>query len=131
MGKNCNISANSYLAAIDGGTIVLGDSVFFNRNAIVASRNSIRIGNNCAFGPNVVIYDHDHCFSNDGIESGYKLKTVTIGDNCWIGAGCIILRGATIGEGCVIGAGTVITGEIPAHSKVLAKSSRELEITSI
>ena len=45
----------------------------------------------------------------------------TIGDNCLIGMGAIILNKAVIGDNCIIGAGTVITEEktIPPNSLVL------------
>jgi len=42
-------------------------------------------------------------------------KPVTIGDNCWFGAGVTVCPGVTIGEGCVIGAGSVVTKDIPAR----------------
>lgn len=42
--------------------------------------------------------------------------TVTIEDNCWIGAGVTICPGVTIGENSVIGAGSVVVHDIPANS---------------
>ena len=39
---------------------------------------------------------------------------VTIEDDVWIGANCIILKGVTIGARSVIGAGSVVTKSIPA-----------------
>ena len=38
-----------------------------------------------------------------------------IGENCWIGAGAVILPGVTIGDNTVIGAGSVVTKDIPAN----------------
>ena len=43
-----------------GGKIVLGNGTFFNNNSLCISLGEINIGNNCAIGPNVCIYDHDH-----------------------------------------------------------------------
>lgn len=111
------------------GTIEIGNSVFFNRNALLVSRKGIRIGDGCAFGPNVTIYDHNHKFDENGIAPGYAESVVEIGKNCWIGAGSTILKNAKIGDGCVIGAGCVINQEIPPHS--LVTSNREISITPI
>ena len=43
-------------------------------------------------------------------------RPVTIGNDCWLGAGVIVCPGVTIGDGCVIGAGNVVTKDIPANS---------------
>ena len=50
---------NLYLVA-DGGHIKIGDHCFFNTGSSVTSVESVVIGNNCKFGNNVVIVDHDH-----------------------------------------------------------------------
>lgn len=102
-----------------GGHLKIGDNTSFNRNCDIVCHESIDIGSQCMFGPGVVVYDHDHQFGPDGIREGYKTKPILVGDNCWIGANAIILRGTHIGEGCVIGAGTVVKGEIPPHSIVV------------
>lgn len=113
-----------------GGELIVGDRVSFNRGCMVACRKKIRIGNSCAFGPNTIIYDHDHMFDKNGYKSDdYKTSPVVIEDNCWIGANVIILRGSYIGEGSVIGAGTIVKGRIPPHS--LVYMSRELVIKNI
>lgn len=42
-------------------------------------------------------------------------QPVHIGENCWIGAGAVILPDVAIVENTVIGAGSVITKDIPAN----------------
>ncbi len=39
-----------------------------------------------------------------------------IGNDVWIGAGAILLRGAVIEDGAVIGAGAIVRGHIPAYA---------------
>lgn len=131
IGNHFKIRSNSYIAAVDGSNIIIGDHVFINRNCNIICRDSIVIGEQCLFGPNVVIYDHDHCFNNSGIEKGYKTAPIVIEAKCWVGAGSMILRGTHIGTGSIIGAGTVIKGEIPAHSLVVSKGNRDVEIKPI
>ena len=127
-GENLTTFNNVHLSAV-GGKLEIGDNVFFNRNCIVVCREGIKIGDGCVCGPNVCIYDHDHQFGYEGIGSDYKTSQVSIGDNCWIGANSVILRGTHIGDHSVIGAGTVVKGDIPPHSIVY--SSRELVIHPI
>lgn len=103
------------------GEITIGDRCYFNRNSVLCSHEHIMIGNHCLFGPNVLIYDHDHVFNNGVVTNEYRGEDVLIGDNCWIGAGVIILKGSVIGEGSVIGAGSVISGIVPSHSTVISK----------
>lgn len=116
--------------SVIGGNLTIGNSTSFNRNDIIVCHDLISIGSNCLFGPNVVIYDHDHKFGQAGIATDeFKTTPIIIEDNCWIGANVIILRGTHIGKGSVIGAGTVVKGNIPPYS--LVKNSREILIDQI
>jgi acetyltransferase-like isoleucine patch superfamily enzyme len=100
------------------GKLLIGENVFINRNCNIVCRDTIRIGDECFFGPNVCIYDHDHMFGEHGKRDGFTTSPVQIGKNTWIGASCVILKGTQIGENCVIGAGSVIKGIIPSNSTV-------------
>lgn len=51
---------------------------------------------------------------------GYsKVAPVTIGNNVFIGYGCIILPGVTIGNNVIVGAGTIISKDIPDNVVVV------------
>ncbi|QWG03992.1 hypothetical protein KMW28_13775 [Flammeovirga yaeyamensis] len=41
---------------------------------------------------------------------------IEIGENCWIGRGCIILAGVTIGDGAIIAANSVVNKNIPSNT---------------
>lgn len=43
---------------------------------------------------------------------------VTIGNDVWLGAGCVILSGVTIGNGAVIGCRSVVSRDVPAYAVV-------------
>ena len=79
-------------------------------------------------GPNVLIYDHDHDISSaESIhDSGYKTSPVVIGDDVWIGANTVILRGTVIGRDCVVGAGSVLKGVYPAGSVIVQKRTENI-----
>lgn len=99
--------------------IVIGQNTFFNQNCIIVCRKKITIGNDCIFGPNVCVYDHDHLLTKNRVHRyDFIDSEIYIGNNVWFGANAVILRGSTIGDGAVIGAGSVIKGSIPPHTVV-------------
>ncbi len=56
---------------------------------------------------------HQHGRNTGGSLGDAQLSHVTIGHDCWIGAGAIIM--ADVGAGSTIGAGSVVVKEIPAN----------------
>jgi acetyltransferase-like isoleucine patch superfamily enzyme len=128
LGNKLRVHSGSRLSVTPGGVLYIGDNTAINYNCIIVARKNITIGKDCTFGPNVIIYDHDHDFRSLSVMNGnaYTTNDVVIGNNVWIGANAIILKGASIGDNAVIAAGTVIMGEVPADSVVYNK--KELEI---
>lgn len=107
------------------GRLTIGDGVFFNSGCILTARESITVGENTIFGPNVLVYDHDHKTENGRVlDNQYVCAPVTIGKNVWIGAGTIILKGAEIQDNCVIAAGSVVTGTVSAGSVFVQKREK-------
>lgn len=119
------------LISIEPGAMLnIKDHCFFNNHCSVTVLKYVEIGDNCIFGENVKIYDHNHVFNLKDTPiyaSGFKTKEVKIGSNCWIGSNVVILPGATIGDNCVIGAGCVISTNIPDNSIVKNKNNLVIE----
>lgn len=103
-----------------GAVLTIGDNVGISQAALVCHK-SITIGDNVKIGGGVCIYDTDfHSLDPVIRRSSEDLKNraekpVVIGNNVFIGAKSIILKGVTIGENCVIGAGSVVTKTVPAN----------------
>lgn len=127
IGRKFAARKNSLFESKNGGKMSIGDNVFFNRECIVTCFEKITIGDRCIFGPNVKIYDHDHDIKNHKVDlNSFSTGSIFIGEDCWIGTGCIILKRTKIGNGCIIGAGCIVKGDIPDNSVV--KSDRKLKI---
>ena len=98
-----------------GSNMKIGDNVFFNFNCVVLDVAQVKIGHRTKMGPNVQIYTATHPIDykerTTGLESG---KTITIGEDVWIGGGAIICPGVTVGDRTVIGSGSVVTKDIPS-----------------
>jgi acetyltransferase-like isoleucine patch superfamily enzyme len=107
-----------------GKHIHLGYAVFVNFECIFLDGADIRIGDGTVVAPRVQFLTAGHPvdpmertrFNEQGERiGGYCLnKPITVGKDCWIGAGAIILGGVTIGDGTTIGAGSVVTRDIPS-----------------
>lgn len=67
VGKNFSFRNNFSLRIKEMGKIIIGENVFFNNGASLNAIEEIRIGNNCIFGENVKIYDHNHKYKDDSM----------------------------------------------------------------
>lgn len=120
--NNCiGFSAPCTLTAINGGNIHIGDNVGMSQSALCAIGADIIIGNYTLLGGGVKIYTSDfhsldYLDRRDYREKDKKNRhnaSVMIGNDCFIGAGSIILKGVKIGDRTIIGAGSVVAKSIP------------------
>lgn len=115
-GKGFTFRKGFSISIEEKGVIEIGEEVFFNNYCSLNALDNIKIGDNCIFGSNVKIYDHNHRFKNKEkkiMDQGYTKAPVKIGRDCWIGSNVTILKGVTIGNNVIIGAGCVIDKDIP------------------
>jgi acetyltransferase-like isoleucine patch superfamily enzyme len=109
-------------------TLSLGKGASINSNVVInACQGRIRIGENVLIGPNVVMRAADHVFVDpDRLirDQGHESGVIVIEDDCWIGAGAVILKNVTVGRGSVVGAGAVVTRDVPPNSVVAGVPAR-------
>lgn len=116
IGKKFRMRGGSRIRIRKGGSLIIGNNTYINHNCMIVCHDRITIGNDVQFSPNVMIFDHDHDYSAGLKKQKFKVSPVLIGDDVWIGANTIILRGTTIGDHAVIGAGSVVKGHVPANT---------------
>lgn len=123
IGKTFKMRNGSKLRIRKDGKLEIGDNFSMGDNSYITSYEKVVVGNNVQFGPGVKVYDQDHDFRVEGgLKAGkYKTSPVVIGNNVWIGADSIVLRGTSIGDNTVIGAGSIVKGMIPANSVFIQK----------
>ena len=99
-----------------GAVLTIGENVGISNAAIVCHDN-ISIGAGTLIGGSVKIYDTDFHALDYRIRGDYEReepvkKPVVIGENVFIGAHSILLKGVTIGDRSIIGAGSVVTKDV-------------------
>jgi serine acetyltransferase len=90
-------------------------------NGIIISHYA-KIGRNC------------HIHQGVTIAQGFEPVAATIGDNCMIGAGAVIIGDVKIGNNVIIGANAVVTKDIPDNSTAVgvpAKTIPRKEILTV
>lgn len=126
VGPHTHVNGELFLFA-SGGRITLGEWCYVGEGSRIWSSGSVKIGNRVNISHSVNIFD-SNTHPMRAAERHQQIKTiltqghprdislgerpVTIGDDVWLGAGSIILRGVTIGEGAIIGAGSVVTKDV-------------------
>lgn len=136
--KKTNIHEETFIAKTADvvGDVKIGEGSSIWYGAVARGDMSyITIGKHTNIQDNATL----HVDTNEPLEIGdyttvghnATVHGCTVGNNCLIGMGSIILNGAVIGDNCIIAAGTLITERavIPANSLVMGvpgKVKREI-----
>jgi acetyltransferase-like isoleucine patch superfamily enzyme len=92
--------------------VKIGDHVGIFENTVINPNSPVTIGNDVGIGAEVMIWTHGSWLD---ITKGFPADfgPVTIGNNVWLPARCIMLPNTSIGDNTVIGINSVITKKIP------------------
>lgn len=90
----------------------------------------VTIGNNVMIAPDVRLVTHDASASYYIPGASDIFGRISIGDNCFIGMGAMILPGVSIANNCIIGAGAVVTKSIAEEKSVVAGNPAKIICTT-
>jgi acetyltransferase-like isoleucine patch superfamily enzyme len=109
--KRCSIGAAA------GAKLGIGDQCGFSGVSIYCAKE-ITIGRHLTCGGNVSIWDTDfHPLdyqarrAND--RAAIQRQPIVIGDDVFLGANVLVLKGARIGDRAIVAAGSIVTGNVP------------------
>lgn len=83
-GENVELRENVIINVSDGGSIEIGDRVFFNDGCMVNVRKKIVIGADAMFGQCVKLYDHDHDYRSKNFKTDFKYGEIIISKSTWV-----------------------------------------------
>ena len=95
--------------------VTIGNDVRINSDVLLQAHGPITIGDLTMLASRCAIVTANHDIAQRGIGAfdTFSKAPVTIGRDCWLGLGVIVLPGVTIGDGTVVGAGSVVTRDLP------------------
>jgi lipopolysaccharide O-acetyltransferase len=117
--------------------IEIGNNFSCSDGLHISAVNYVAIGDNCLFGSNVYIGDHNHG-SYSGLLQSHPEEPpdtrilqsngeIKIGKNTWIGNNVIILAPTNIGEGCIIAANSIVKGEFIRNTIIAGSPARAVK----
>jgi len=86
--------------------------------------NRVVIGNYVLIAWDVNIIEYDYHAPGGGQP---EPEPITIEDEAWIGACCIITKGVTIGQGSIIAAGSVVTKNVPPYTLAAGNPAQHIK----
>ncbi len=110
-------------------TITIGDHCEIGVESMLDYSGSIEIGNDVWISQNVKIFTHNHPISGTELKrtQGITFHPLSIGDDAWLGAGCIILPSVNkIGKGAIIGAGAIVTKDVDDYVIVAGNPAKRI-----
>ena len=105
LGRGTTIGSFTKVKASDGKLVIGERSGIATGCFITAGESGLTIGKNFICGPNVSIISTNYITDQKDVhfeDQGYTSRGIRIGDNVWIGAGCVILDGTVIGDNTII-----------------------------
>lgn len=150
-GRGCDIRLGLRLALGEGGNLRIGEEVVMERDATlecngelvigarsifghhctIAAKEKIEIGHDCLIAEMVSIRDHDHAFDDYDTPvmfQGSVCAPVRIGNNVWLAARVVVVKGVTIGDNAIVGAGAVVTKDIPSGAIAVGVPARVVKM---
>lgn len=119
IGKRCRIQGIwRYCGKPFNPVIHFADNTSVMQDLYLTCASKISIGENTAIAAFVTITDIDHPYQdiNTPIEQqDITVEEVSIGPDCKIYNGAVILKGTKIGRHCVVGANSVVKGVFPDY----------------
>lgn len=129
VGPDCVIMGGLQIRSPHG--LRIGSRLFANCNLFIQASGTVTIGDDVLIGPNVSILSENHRFDRVDVpinQQGYDRKPISVGNDVWLGAGCIILAGVSIGDGAIVAAGAVVTRDVEPYWIVAGVPAKPIRV---
>jgi acetyltransferase-like isoleucine patch superfamily enzyme/SAM-dependent methyltransferase len=130
IGRNVHVCSRVEFSVPRQAELIIGDGTFIGRGTLISAHRQVRIGADVLVAENVSIHDNNHATSDPHVpirRQGFESEPLEIGDDCWIGAQAVLVKGAGLGRRCILGAGAVLTKQFPDNTRAVGVPARPVD----
>jgi acetyltransferase-like isoleucine patch superfamily enzyme len=132
----CVLFSGSLIHVRAGETVSLGSNVSIQEGGMILG--DIAIGRDSLLAPRVFLSSGTHLFDRDTsltireqeARYGVASEPISVGRNCWLGIGSVVMPGVTLGDSVVVGANSVVTRDFGAQQVLGGVPARVLRSMS-
>lgn len=106
------------------GNVVPGSATIGPGCALAYGGIAVVVHKDAVVGRGVLIGQAITLGAKEGYASSETLAAPTIGDNCYLAAGCRIIGGVTVGANSIVATNAVVLADVPRHSVVVGMPAR-------
>lgn len=123
--RACNTRIDDYTRICDysfidaGKSLTIGKHCMITWHAVIEGGGTTKLGDRCFLGPSSKLltstYEFDGLYAAEFITPecrDFRRGDITLEDDVYIGANCIVMPGVHIAEGIVVGANSVVTHDL-------------------
>lgn len=115
LGEGSQVGSFTKIKATDGD-LAIGRHVHIGSCCFIsADAGGVTIGDYSMISPNVCIVGNDYRYDRLDVPVALQEKTskgIRIGQDVWIGAGCVVTDGADIADHCIVAPNSVVSGRL-------------------
>ena len=128
IGHRVSVAKHSVLSVLPGAILEFKDGCNIGHGVTIFCANRVVVGAQSRIAHYCSLVDHDYNIhaGESWFERPKISSPIIMGDNVWLGAHAIILKGVTIGRQCVIGAQTLVLKSVPERMLVYCYSNGQL-----
>jgi acetyltransferase-like isoleucine patch superfamily enzyme len=134
--NRAGLTGGVLLETLGDGFIRIGDDSGGSA-VVISSRSGITIGKHVCLGANTRIYDHDfhpldfmqRRLSRNEQAQHTRSEPVTVGNDVFVGANAMILKGVTIGDRSIVAAGSVVFRGVYPQDCIIAGNPASIKVS--
>lgn len=118
------IGSGSSISIGKNAILTFGKDFSITGNSSIICQKEITFGDNCLLSWDIQILDSDfHKIYNTEGKHINEPKPIVIGNKCWIGARCTILKGVNINDNTIIAANSTITKSFEEKNIIIGNNN--------